>query len=341
LAQDSNIVLFRRRSYRSVKGVAVVSSEAASRMAKIFLGGISPNTTKESIEEYFCRYGIVTDAVAMMQNGVPRGFGFVTFEDHMAAQAVLDEAGMNQHELDGKGIEVKSAVPKGDDKGGGKGGGCMGGGCMGGGCMGGGCMQQRNDITDKVFVGGLAATVTEDELIAYFSQYGNLIDSVVMKDKMTGKPKGFGFCQYDNTESVDLVMQDFENHQLGGKWCEVKRAVPKDRMPASSPQMFAGGKMGGGKMGGGKMGGGKMGGGKMGGGFGKPSQAPHFQQQHFQQQQFQQQQFAPQGAFNPMAPPGQRFGGGGGGCGVYGGGGCPMGGKAFGGKGGGFRPMPY
>jgi len=81
--------------------------------------------------------------------------------------------------------------------------------------------------TDKVFVGGLQAECTEDDLVAYFGQYGHIIDAVVMVDKMTGRPRGFGFVQWDNVESVDLVMKDRETHSIGGKWVDVKRSVPK------------------------------------------------------------------------------------------------------------------
>merc|ERR1712025_453207 len=81
-------------------------------------------------------------------------------------------------------------------------------------------MDRHPQTTDKVFVGGLSVTTDDEQLRTYFGQYGTLIDSVVMKDKVTGKPKGFGFVQYDNTQSVDRVMQDYKSHQIDGKWVE-------------------------------------------------------------------------------------------------------------------------
>merc|ERR1712048_763887 len=58
----------------------------------------------------------------------------------------------------------------------------------------------------------------------YFAVYGNIIDSVAMIDKATGKLRGFGFVQFDNTESVELIMLDHEAHQILGQWVDVKKS---------------------------------------------------------------------------------------------------------------------
>jgi RNA recognition motif-containing protein len=78
----------------------------------------------------------------------------------------------------------------------------------------------------KVFVGGLprdtAATALED----HFSKYGTIVDKVVMKDGK-GRGRGFGFVQFPTEDSVDQVMDDYKNHQVSGKWVEVKRCEPR------------------------------------------------------------------------------------------------------------------
>ncbi|CAE8604908.1 unnamed protein product [Polarella glacialis] len=69
----------------------------------------------------------------------------------------------------------------------------------------------------------------EETVRDYFSQFGNIIDCVVMKDKETQRSRGFGFVQYDNTDSVEQVMRDYSSHSIEGKWVEVKKAVPQDK----------------------------------------------------------------------------------------------------------------
>merc|ERR1719272_911017 len=52
----------------------------------------------------------------------------------------------------------------------------------------------------------------------------------VKKEKETGRTRGFGFVQFADPESVNLVLQNFEAHQINGKWIEVKRAVPPTKI---------------------------------------------------------------------------------------------------------------
>lgn len=84
----------------------------------------------------------------------------------------------------------------------------------------------------KVFVGGLPHSVTEAELKVYFSKYGSLEDYVVMVDRHSGKPRGFGFVTYSSVASVDRVMEKKETHSLKGKWVDCKRATPKEELEA-------------------------------------------------------------------------------------------------------------
>ncbi|CAG2180238.1 unnamed protein product, partial [Oppiella nova] len=63
-------------------------TDGYSRYSKLFIGGLSWETTIEKLTEYFCRYGEVTDCVVMKnaETGRSRGFGFVTFKDPSCVQ---------------------------------------------------------------------------------------------------------------------------------------------------------------------------------------------------------------------------------------------------------------
>lgn len=78
---------------------------------KLFLGGVSWNTTEDGLRDHFGKYGKLID-VALMKDkytGHPRGFGFITFEDERVIDTILREP----HMLDGKTIDIKRAVPRG------------------------------------------------------------------------------------------------------------------------------------------------------------------------------------------------------------------------------------
>ncbi|MFS8004035.1 putative RNA recognition motif domain, nucleotide-binding alpha-beta plait domain superfamily [Helianthus anomalus] len=67
----------------------------------------------------------------------------------------------------------------------------------------------------KIFIGGLAKDTTIDTFVKYFGKYGDLTDSVIMKDRQTGRPTGFGFVTYADPSVVDTVIA--ETHVINGK----------------------------------------------------------------------------------------------------------------------------
>eukprot|EP00408_Alexandrium_pacificum_P027735 CAMPEP_0171205984 /NCGR_PEP_ID=MMETSP0790-20130122/26829_1 /TAXON_ID=2925 /ORGANISM="Alexandrium catenella, Strain OF101" /LENGTH=105 /DNA_ID=CAMNT_0011671515 /DNA_START=51 /DNA_END=365 /DNA_ORIENTATION=- len=96
----------------------------------------------------------------------------------------------------------------------------------------------------KVFVGGLPRNVSEADLTAYFERFGAITDVVVMKDRETGEPRGFGYVTYDNPESVDKVIERHSDHRIHDKWVDVKRPTPKGSTPESGSKGKGGGKGG-------------------------------------------------------------------------------------------------
>uniref|UniRef100_A0A1I8GYS7 RRM domain-containing protein n=1 Tax=Macrostomum lignano TaxID=282301 RepID=A0A1I8GYS7_9PLAT len=97
----------------------------------------------------------------------------------------------------------------------------------------------------KLFVGGLSANISDEELRHHFGQYGELADVVVMKDRGTGRPRGFGFVTFSDESGVDAA-QAARPHVLDGREVETKRAMPRTEAPrdtsnARADKMFLGG----------------------------------------------------------------------------------------------------
>jgi heterogeneous nuclear ribonucleoprotein A1/A3 len=67
----------------------------------------------------------------------------------------------------------------------------------------------------KIFVGGLPRDTTLATFQKHFGAYGEIVDSVIMKNKHTSQPRGFGFITYADPAVVDTVMED--NHVINGK----------------------------------------------------------------------------------------------------------------------------
>nr|XP_036585136.1 heterogeneous nuclear ribonucleoprotein hrp1 [Colletotrichum truncatum]KAF6794904.1 heterogeneous nuclear ribonucleoprotein hrp1 [Colletotrichum truncatum] len=89
-----------------------IPRDEQEKTSKIFVGGVSQDTTDQEFKDYFAQFGRVVDATLMMDKdtGRPRGFGFVTFESEAGVDACLSTS----LEIHGKPIEVKKAQPRGN-----------------------------------------------------------------------------------------------------------------------------------------------------------------------------------------------------------------------------------
>ncbi|BFY99100.1 hypothetical protein BsWGS_02141 [Bradybaena similaris] len=73
----------------------------------------------------------------------------------------------------------------------------------------------------KIFVGGLSWDTDKDALQAYFSQYGEVNDCVVMNNPQTGKSRGFGFVTFRDSAAVDVVLAS-PKHTIDGRSVDAK-----------------------------------------------------------------------------------------------------------------------
>lgn len=89
-----------------------IPRDEQEKTSKIFVGGVSQDTTDQEFRDYFAQFGRVVDATLMMDKdtGRPRGFGFVTFE----SEAGVDNCISIPLEIHGKPVEVKRAQPRGN-----------------------------------------------------------------------------------------------------------------------------------------------------------------------------------------------------------------------------------
>ncbi|XP_057823457.1 heterogeneous nuclear ribonucleoprotein 1 isoform X1 [Cryptomeria japonica] len=184
------------------------SSKDSSNPGKIFIGGLSRETTTATFTKYFSKYGELTDSVIMKDRatGNPRGFGFVTYAD----PSVVDKVIKDKHVIDGKTVEIKRTIPRGNP-------------------------PSKGPKTKKIFVGGIPTSITEDEFKNYFAKFGKVVEHQIMQDHGTGRSRGFGFVTFDSEQVVDEILSHGKMYELGGKQVEIKKAEPKKPLPDSEP----------------------------------------------------------------------------------------------------------
>ena len=122
----------------------------------------------------------------------------------------------------------------------------------------------------NIYVGNLSWSMTDDDLSNLFSQYGTVSSAKILKEKNTGRSKGFGFVEMEDEEAAKTAIATLNESEVQGRKLIVNESQP--RPEGSGYKKSGGGGYGGGRSGsggyggGGRSGGGGYGGGRSGGG---------------------------------------------------------------------------
>lgn len=86
-------------------------------------------------------------------------------------------------------------------------------------------------MATKLFVGGLSWDTNEDSLKKAFEAAGTVVSVSVIKDKFTGKSKGFGFVEMSSDEEAKAAVEKLNGQEIDGRRVTVNEArpmVPRD-----------------------------------------------------------------------------------------------------------------
>lgn len=83
----------------------------------------------------------------------------------------------------------------------------------------------------NIYVGNLSYDVTEEELKATFEEYGQVTTATVIKDKFSGKSKGFGFVEMAEADSAKNAIEALNGKEYRGRTVKVNEALPKQDRP--------------------------------------------------------------------------------------------------------------
>ena len=187
--------------YRCTAESNMLDEESSEGVLKLFVGGLNYLSLRDDIKSYFQTFGKVQSCSLLTDKntGKSRGFAFVSIKD---PQNILEKKILSRkHEINGKIVDVKPVVEG----------------------------KKREDMIDsskKIFVGGLEPSVTEKDLIEFFSKFGKVKDASVLFDNNRNASRGFGFVSFEDKNVIENLVNN-NNFVLKGRKIDVKRAQPK------------------------------------------------------------------------------------------------------------------
>lgn len=122
----------------------------------------------------------------------------------------------------------------------------------------------------NIYVGNLSWSMTDDDLNNLFSSYGEVSSAKILREKHTGRSKGFGFVEMSDDEAAKSAIEGLNDSEVQGRKIIVNESQPrKEGEYKSRGGGYGGGSRGGYGSGGGRSGGGYNKGGGYGGGYNK------------------------------------------------------------------------
>ena len=83
-------------------------------------------------------------------------------------------------------------------------------------------------MSTKLYVGNLPYSVTEDKLKELFASYGEIEEVVLIKDKFSGRSKGFGFVTLTDEEAAKKAIEEMNGKDIEGRELKVSEARPME-----------------------------------------------------------------------------------------------------------------
>jgi nucleolin len=144
------------------------------------------------------------------RSGRSRGFAYVNYDDKEVAEAAVEALqGIN---LDSRDVRVELSTPGRDKR----------------------PPRQRQDETKSIFVGNIDFDVTEEQLrdlIESTTGEGSIDNIRLAKDRMTGRPRGFGHVVFITEDMVDTAIEKLNGAELGSRSIRVDKAQRKEDRP--------------------------------------------------------------------------------------------------------------
>ncbi|CAE1262164.1 TARDBP [Acanthosepion pharaonis] len=181
----------KRKSEDGPDNPAVKTKRMDKKCTDLIVLGLPWKSTEDDLRQYFSQFGdlLMVQVKKDLKSGQSKGFGFVRFQDYESQQKCLNL----RHMIDGRWCDVRIPNSKGGS---------------------------QHQVNSKVFVGRCTEDMTEDDLLTYFSKFGEVIDVFIPKPF-----RAFAFITFSDPDVAQSLCG--EDHIVKNVSVHVSNALPK------------------------------------------------------------------------------------------------------------------
>ncbi|MGC6506598.1 MAG: RNA recognition motif domain-containing protein [Coraliomargaritaceae bacterium] len=96
-------------------------------------------------------------------------------------------------------------------------------------------------MNTKMYVGNLSFDATQEDLESLFSAYGNVKDVFILKDRESGRPRGFAFVSMETPEEMNAAIEALNGEEFMGRNLTVNEARPREERGGGGGGGYRGG----------------------------------------------------------------------------------------------------
>lgn len=89
-------------------------------------------------------------------------------------------------------------------------------------------LQNITNMSNKLFVGNLSFNTSENDLQDAFAAHGTVLETNLMTDRVSGRPRGFGFVTMSTPEEAQTAIDALNGQQIDGRALTVNVAKPRE-----------------------------------------------------------------------------------------------------------------
>uniref|UniRef100_A0A7S1N4A2 Polyadenylate-binding protein n=1 Tax=Eutreptiella gymnastica TaxID=73025 RepID=A0A7S1N4A2_9EUGL len=171
-----------------------------AKFTNIYVKHLATDITKEKLDEVFSKFGDIRSSVIMVkEDGTPKGFAFVNYEEHDSAVKAIDEMHDTSSEQNGCSLTNKPLYVTRHQK-----------------------KSERQHLRDQwakeramrlakyvnLYIKNLDDHVDDETLKQAFEPFGTIISAKVMRDEKSGVSKGFGFVSFRETDAANKAVAE-------------------------------------------------------------------------------------------------------------------------------------